>query len=147
MVSKYEGKYWLHDEGKAFTIEKDGQSLKQDKRYIYSYGKGGFVIIDKKINKLKIMFDSQTNDFQRNSIENQKKMNPQYIQIIKLSDLTENEKETYVELRNLNNEYGAYPRSEFFKEWFLPALAMQVGFFPVFNILFLAGIMLCLLLL
>ena len=29
-ISKYEGKYWLHDDVRAFTIEKDGQSLQKN---------------------------------------------------------------------------------------------------------------------
>ena len=62
-ISKYEGKYWLHDDVRAFTIEKDGQSLQWDRRYIYSYGKSGFVIIDKKDNTLRVLFDRKTDEF------------------------------------------------------------------------------------
>lgn len=142
VISKYEGKYWLHDEGEGFTIEKDGQSLKRGKRYIYSYGKGGFVIIDKKLNKLKVVFDGQTNDFQKNSIENQEKMNPQYIQIVNPTDLTESEKDMYTKLRNINNAYGTYPQTEFLKDLFLTTRVMQIWNLPFLNGFFLDGLVL-----
>ena len=81
-ISKYEGKYWLHDDVRAFTIEKDGQSLQWDRRYIYSYGKSGFVIIDKKDNMLRVLFDRKTDEFQKNSMTTQEKRFPEYLQII-----------------------------------------------------------------
>ena len=70
-ISKYEGKYWLHDNVRAFTIEKDGQSLQWDRRYIYSYGKSGFVIIDKKDNTLRVLFDRKTDEISRVSSDYQ----------------------------------------------------------------------------
>lgn len=106
MISKYGGKYWLDDEKAAFTIEKDGQSLKWDKRYIYSYGKSGFVIVDKKENTLKVMFDAQSNDFQKQSFENRKKRCPQYIRIVDYDNLTIVEKNIYTDLRNSKGSYN-----------------------------------------
>ena len=95
-ISKYEGKYWLHDNVRAFTIEKDGQSLQWDRRYIYSYGKSGFVIIDKKDNTLRVS---------KNSMTTQVKRFPEYLQIISFSDMNEREKNIYHTLQNTSGTY------------------------------------------
>lgn len=105
MISKYGGKYWLDDEEAAFTIEKDGQSLKWDKRYIYSYGKSGFVVVDKKDNTLKVMFDAQSNDFRKLDFINRKGRSQTYIQIVSIADLTETGKNMYDELRQMDGPY------------------------------------------
>lgn len=104
-ISKYEGKYWLHDDMRAFTIEKDGQSLQWDRRYIYSYGKSGFVIIDKKDNTLKVLFDRGTDAFPKNSMMNQEKRFPEYIRIVSFSDMSETEKNIYHTLQNTTGTY------------------------------------------
>ncbi|WP_288310881.1 hypothetical protein [uncultured Acidaminococcus sp.] len=104
-ISKYEGKYWLHDDVRAFTIEKDGQSLQWDRRYIYSYGKSGFVIIDKKDNTLRVLFDRKTDEFQKNSMTTQEKRFPEYLQIISSSDMNEREKNIYHMLQNTSGTY------------------------------------------
>lgn len=140
MVSKYEGNYWLHDDVEAFTIEKDGQSLQQGKRYIYSYGKSGFVIIDKKNNTLKVLFDQQSNAFQKESFENQKALNPQYIQIITVTDLTETEKDMYTTLRNTDDGYKPSPQEEFLREWFAIPFLIQGWVSSSFGAFFLDGL-------
>lgn len=104
-ISKYEGKYWLHDEKMAYSIEKDGQSLTWNRRYIYSYGKSGFIIIDKKNNNLKIMFDDRTSNVRKKDIFNEKQRYPHYIEVLNYCDLKENEKKVY---DNLYNTYGSY---------------------------------------
>ncbi len=104
-ISRDNNETWLIDSETMFEIEKDAQCIDFDKNCIYSYGKSGFAIIDRKTHKICYFFDDNTLQFRMLIIRLKQKNTDDYITIKNISQLSSEEKVIYKKIKTEKNKH------------------------------------------